>query len=50
MVDVTVRCIDFGYFVRPTEETRTGAPRVEPAGVGAPAGGRTPAAGSARFG
>ncbi|MFC7534303.1 N-acyl homoserine lactonase family protein [Actinoplanes sp. GCM10030250] len=30
MSDVTVRRIDFGYFVRPAEETGTGAPRVEP--------------------
>ena len=30
-VDVTdVRRVDFGYFVRPSEETGTGAPRVEP--------------------
>jgi N-acyl homoserine lactone hydrolase len=28
--DVTVRRVDFGYFVRPAEETGTGAPRVEP--------------------
>jgi N-acyl homoserine lactone hydrolase len=27
---VTVRRIDFGYFVRPADETGTGAPRVEP--------------------
>jgi N-acyl homoserine lactone hydrolase len=30
MADVTVRRIDFGYFVRPAEETGTGGPRVEP--------------------
>jgi N-acyl homoserine lactone hydrolase len=30
MTDVTVRRIDFGYFVRPAEETGTGSPRVEP--------------------
>jgi N-acyl homoserine lactone hydrolase len=30
MADVTVRRIDFGYFVRPAEETGTGRPRVEP--------------------
>jgi N-acyl homoserine lactone hydrolase len=30
MADVTVRRVDFGYFVRPAEETGTGAPRVEP--------------------
>ena len=30
MTDVTVRRVDFGYFVRPAEETGTGAPRVEP--------------------
>jgi N-acyl homoserine lactone hydrolase len=28
--DVTVRRVDFGFFVRPAEETGTGAPRVEP--------------------
>lgn len=28
--DLTVRRVDFGYFVRPAEETGTGAPRVEP--------------------
>lgn len=27
---MTVRRIDFGYFIRPAEETGTGAPRVEP--------------------
>jgi N-acyl homoserine lactone hydrolase len=30
VVDVTVRRIDFGYFVRPADETGTGVPRVEP--------------------
>jgi N-acyl homoserine lactone hydrolase len=30
MLDVTVRRIDFGYFVRPAEETGTSHPRVEP--------------------
>jgi N-acyl homoserine lactone hydrolase len=30
MDDVTVRRVDFGYFVRPLEETGTGKPRVEP--------------------
>jgi N-acyl homoserine lactone hydrolase len=30
MKDATVRRVDFGYFVRPAEETGTGAPRVEP--------------------
>ena len=30
MDDVTVRRVDFGYFVRPPEETGTGEPRVEP--------------------
>jgi N-acyl homoserine lactone hydrolase len=30
MADVTVRRVDFGYFVRPAEETGTGGPRVEP--------------------
>ena len=30
MVDLPVRRIDFGYFVRPAEETGTGEPRVEP--------------------
>lgn len=30
MVDRTVRRVDFGYFVRPAEETGTDAPRVEP--------------------
>jgi N-acyl homoserine lactone hydrolase len=30
MSDVTVRRVDFGYFVRPAEETGTGAARVEP--------------------
>jgi N-acyl homoserine lactone hydrolase len=28
--EITVRRIDFGYFVRPAEETGTGEPRVEP--------------------
>ena len=30
MTDLAVRRVDFGYFVRPAEETGTGAPRVEP--------------------
>jgi N-acyl homoserine lactone hydrolase len=30
MLEATVRRIDFGYFVRPAEETGTGHPRVEP--------------------
>src|SRR2546423_14920868 len=30
MADLAVRRVDFGYFVRPPEETGTGAPRVEP--------------------
>ncbi|MEP7026627.1 MAG: MBL fold metallo-hydrolase [Actinomycetota bacterium] len=30
MTDITVRRVDFGYFVRPAEETGTGGPRVEP--------------------
>lgn len=30
MTDLLVRRVDFGYFVRPAEETGTGAPRVEP--------------------
>ncbi len=30
MADVAIRRIDFGYFVRPAEETGTGDPRVEP--------------------
>jgi N-acyl homoserine lactone hydrolase len=30
MADITVRRVDFGYFVRPAEETGTVAPRVEP--------------------
>jgi glyoxylase-like metal-dependent hydrolase (beta-lactamase superfamily II) len=30
MTDVTLRRIDFGYFVRPLEETGTGQPRVDP--------------------
>jgi N-acyl homoserine lactone hydrolase len=30
MADVAVRRVDFGYFVRPAEETGTGQPRVEP--------------------
>jgi N-acyl homoserine lactone hydrolase len=28
--EIEVRRVDFGYFVRPAEETGTGAPRVEP--------------------
>jgi len=30
MSDITVRRVDFGYFVRPAQETGTGYPRVEP--------------------
>ena len=30
MADVTVRRVDFGYFIRPAEETGMGVPRVEP--------------------
>jgi N-acyl homoserine lactone hydrolase len=30
MADLTVRRVDFGYFIRPVEETGTGVPRVEP--------------------
>jgi len=30
VADITVRRVDFGYFVRPAEETGTGSPRVEP--------------------
>lgn len=30
MAKLSVRRVDFGYFVRPAEETGTGAPRVEP--------------------
>jgi N-acyl homoserine lactone hydrolase len=30
MADIAVRRVDFGYFVRPAEETGTGRPRVEP--------------------
>jgi N-acyl homoserine lactone hydrolase len=30
MPELTVRRVDFGYFVRPAQETGTGAPRVEP--------------------
>jgi len=30
MVALAVRRVDFGYFVRPAEETGTGSPRVEP--------------------
>ncbi len=30
MADVVVRRVDFGYFVRPAQETGTGHPRVEP--------------------
>jgi N-acyl homoserine lactone hydrolase len=30
VTDINVRRIDFGYFVRPVEETGTGSPRVEP--------------------
>ncbi|MDI6097703.1 MBL fold metallo-hydrolase [Actinoplanes sp. NEAU-A12] len=31
MTDLTVRRVDFGWFIRPAEEPGTGAPRVEPA-------------------
>ena len=31
MTDITVQRVDFGYFIRPAEETGTGAARVEPA-------------------
>lgn len=30
MVELTVRRIDFGYFIRPAQETGTGVPRAEP--------------------
>src|SRR5215472_4785225 len=30
MASITARRVDFGYFVRPAEETGTGSPRVEP--------------------
>ena len=30
MADITVRRVDFGYFVRPPQETGTGGPRVDP--------------------
>jgi N-acyl homoserine lactone hydrolase len=30
VTDINVRRVDFGYFVRPAEETGTGAPRAEP--------------------
>src|SRR5215472_6621050 len=30
MADIMVRRVDFGYFVRPSQETGTGGPRVEP--------------------
>ena len=30
MGNITVRRADFGYFMRPAEETGIGAPRVEP--------------------
>ena len=30
MADIAVRRVDFGYFVRPAEQTGTGHPRVEP--------------------
>lgn len=30
MTDLAVRRVDFGFFVRPAEETGTGAPRTEP--------------------
>jgi N-acyl homoserine lactone hydrolase len=30
MGDATVQRVDFGYFIRPAEETGTGAPRAEP--------------------
>jgi N-acyl homoserine lactone hydrolase len=30
VTDISVRRVDFGYFIRPASETGTGAPRVEP--------------------
>jgi N-acyl homoserine lactone hydrolase len=30
MTDINVRRVDFGHFIRPAEETGTGAPRAEP--------------------
>jgi N-acyl homoserine lactone hydrolase len=30
VTDISVRSVDFGYFIRPPEETGTGQPRVEP--------------------
>jgi N-acyl homoserine lactone hydrolase len=30
MADISVRRVDFGWFIRPAEETGTGQPRVEP--------------------
>jgi N-acyl homoserine lactone hydrolase len=30
MADIKIRRVDFGYFVRPPEETGTGSPRVDP--------------------
>ena len=30
MTEISVRRVDFGYFVRPVEETGTGSPRAEP--------------------
>jgi hypothetical protein len=30
VTDINVRRVDFGYFIRPPEETGTGQPRVEP--------------------
>jgi len=30
VAEISVRRVDFGYFVRPTEETGTGQPRVDP--------------------
>jgi N-acyl homoserine lactone hydrolase len=30
VTDINVRRVDFGYFIRPAEETGTGSPRVEP--------------------
>jgi N-acyl homoserine lactone hydrolase len=30
VIDVSVHRVDFGYFIRPAEETGTGCPRVEP--------------------
>ncbi|MET0424639.1 MAG: MBL fold metallo-hydrolase [Actinoplanes sp.] len=30
MIDIDVRRVNYGYFIRPAQETGTGAPRVEP--------------------